>query len=148
MWKEALLLFIYTLIVIPWGGSHILSMCKRQDLSLCSKESFKIKGFKTLQIFQVFKYDFCLNNSRLIFLWGALEKPLAFRKHFWSLKIVFFNRNQNLYLCYSIVTVEHIRKLQTYNVIVTPCSVSLAIRQRSYTKGYLTHHWKPPRFKG
>ena len=33
-------------------------------------------------------------------------------------------------------------------VIVTPCSVSLAIRQSPYTKGYLTQHWKPPRFKG
>ena len=33
-----------------------------------------------------------------------------------------------------------------HNVIVTPCSVSLATRLSPYTKGYLTQHWKPPRF--
>ena len=34
----------------------------------------------------------------------------------------------------------------TNSVIVTPCSVSSAIRQSPYTKGYLTQHRKPPRF--
>ena len=33
-------------------------------------------------------------------------------------------------------------------VIVTPCSVSLAIRQSPDKTGYLTQHRKPPRFKG
>ena len=31
---------------------------------------------------------------------------------------------------------------------ITPCSVSLAIRQSPGTKGHLTQHLKPPRFKG
>ena len=34
------------------------------------------------------------------------------------------------------------------NVIVTTCSVSLAIRQIPDKTGYLTQQWKPPRFKG
>ena len=33
-------------------------------------------------------------------------------------------------------------------VIVTPCSISLAIRQSPYTKGHLTQYRKPLRFKG
>ena len=32
-------------------------------------------------------------------------------------------------------------------VIVTPCSVSLAIRQSPSRTGHLNQHWKPPRFK-
>ena len=39
----------------------------------------------------------------------------------------------------------HVKK---NNVIITPCSVSLAIRLSPYTNGHLTHHRKHPRFKG
>ena len=34
------------------------------------------------------------------------------------------------------------------NVIVTPCPISLAIRQSPSRSGHLTQHRKPPRFKG
>ena len=34
------------------------------------------------------------------------------------------------------------------NIIVTPCSDSLAIRQSPSKTGHLTQQWKPPRFKG
>ena len=37
---------------------------------------------------------------------------------------------------------------QRYKVIVTPCSISIVIRQSPYTKGHLTRPHKPPRFKG
>ena len=36
----------------------------------------------------------------------------------------------------------------THNVIVTPCSISLAIRHSPRRTGHLTRHRKPPRFKG
>ena len=45
-------------------------------------------------------------------------------------------------LCYSIVTVEHIsfyKLVNTKNVIVTPCCVSLAIRQSPDRTGYQTY---------
>ena len=53
-------------------------------------------------------------------------------------------------ICYSTVTVESISSYKRVknNVIVTPCSVSLAIRQSPDKTGYLTQHRKPPRFKG
>ena len=38
------------------------------------------------------------------------------------------------------------QKHYIYNVIVTPCSVPLAIRQSPCKKGFLTQHRKPPRF--
>ena len=34
------------------------------------------------------------------------------------------------------------------NVIVTPCSISFAIRQSPDRKGHFTQHQKPQRFKG
>ena len=34
------------------------------------------------------------------------------------------------------------------DVIVTPCSVSLAIRKSPNRTGHLIQHWKPLRFKG
>ena len=51
---------------------------------------------------------------------------------------------------YKLVKTKSIKVLnQTQHVvIVTPCSISLAIRQSPYTKGHITHHGKPPRIKG
>ena len=72
MWKEALLLFIYTLIVMLWGGL----MFKKQDLSLESMELFKLKGLNTIPTRHIFcfwrplssgKQNVAKNNA-LIFL--------------------------------------------------------------------------------
>ena len=66
---------------------------------------------------------------------------LMFFNKFASCSIPYFNLFFIITVCYSIVTVEH-------NVIVTFCSVSLAIRQSPDTTGYLSQHRKHPRFKG
>ena len=52
--------------------------------------------------------------------------------------LVYLNTSKNNMSCYT-----HFRTIP-----LTPCSVSLAIRQSPYKKGHLTQHQKPPRFKG
>ena len=66
----------------------------------------------------------------------------------------FKNRSLLLILneCFSIVTVQQLQTCKyqehKYNVIVTPCFVSLAIKISGYSKGHLTHYRKPQRNKG